>query len=170
MKKFIAVIGIFAVIFALASCKRELTPEEVDASYAAEHSKAQAEYESRLEASIKHEEDIVEFKAQTLESLGKTEKGKQIVFKTSSGIEQYEVIKMDKSGKAESWVRYAYFKDANDFELAKKGSKSGNFRVVDDDEDLRVIVYENKNKKLFEGTDFDTMLKNVRDFGYTVVE
>ncbi|MBR2869108.1 MAG: hypothetical protein IKB88_08645 [Clostridia bacterium] len=170
MKKILAVIGIFAVIFTLASCKRNLTPAEVEASYAAEHSKAQAEYESRIVASIKQEEDIVEFKAQTLESLGKTEKGKQIVFKSSSGIEQYEVIKVGKSGKAESWVRYTYFNDAEEFEIAKKGSKSGNFKIVDSDKDLRVIVYENKNKKLFEGTDFDTMLKNVRDFGYTVVE
>jgi tyrosyl-tRNA synthetase len=101
---------------------------------------------------------------------GKTEKGKQIVFKSGSGIEQYEVIKVGKSGKAESWVRYTYFNDAEEFEIAKKGSKSGNFKIVDSDKDLRVIVYENKNKKLFEGTDFDTMLKNVRDFGYTVVE
>ncbi len=170
MKKILAILCIFATLFAFAACKRQLTPEEEEASRAIARSIAAAEYESRIAASIKNEEEIVADKAKTLEELGKTEKGKQIVFKSSSANTQYDVITMDASGKAVSWKRYVYYTNTESYEYALKAKNEGNFVHESHDDDLRLIVTKNTNEALFKGTDYETMLKNIKDFGYTVVE
>lgn len=170
MKKILAVVCIFAALFSFASCKRKLTPEEEDASRAVARSIALAEYESKIAASIKNEENIIENKAKTLQEIGKTEKGKQIVYHNNSGYTQYEVITMDENGKAENWERYTYYPNTESFKIAMKDKDDGKFAFVTSDEDLRLIVTRNKNKKGFQGIDFDTLLKNIKDFGYTIVE
>ncbi len=170
MKKILAVACIFAALFSFASCKRRLTPEEEEASRAVARSIALAEYESKVAASIKNEENIVEDKAKTLEELGKTEKGKQIVFRNSTGYTQYEVISFDGKGQAVSWKRYTYYPNTESFEMAMKNKNEGKFSYETSDENLRLIVSKNKNDKAFKGTDYDTMIKNIKDFGYTVVE
>lgn len=170
MKKILAVVCIFAALFSFASCKRKLTPEEEDASRAVARSIALAEYESKVAASIQNEENIVEDKAKTLEELGKTEKGKQIVFRNTTGYTQYDVVFFDAKGKAESWERYTYYPNTESFKLAMRDKDEGKFAYVTSDEDLRLIVSKNENEKGFKGVDFDSLLKNVKDFGYTVVE
>lgn len=170
MKKFLAILCVFATFFAFASCKKELTPEEVSASVEAARSEARAALESSIAASIKQEEIIVADKAETLESLGKTETGKKIVFKSSSDDAQYDVVLFDASGKAESWKRYSYFPNTESFDLALSGMENANFTFVSSDKALRLIVTENTNYATFKGTAFETVLKNVKDFGYTVVE
>ena len=74
MKKIIAIIGVFATIFAFASCKK-LTPEEADASREAARLIAISKYEKKLEESLKHEEEIYVEKSKTVAELGKTEPG-----------------------------------------------------------------------------------------------
>lgn len=170
MKKILAVVCIFAALFSFASCKRRLTPEEEDASRAVARSIALAEYESKVAASIKNEENIVEDKAKTLEELGKTEKGKQIVFHNTSGYTQYEVITMDKDGKAETWERYVYYPNTDSYNVAMKDKDTRKFAIIDSDEELRLVVYKNMNEKGFKGIDYETILKNIKDFGYTIVE
>ncbi len=170
MKKFFAILCVFATVFAFASCKKELTPEEVSASIEAARSEAKAANESKIAASIKQEEIIVENKAETLESLGKTVTGEKIVFKSSSQNTQYDVVFFDANGKAESWKRYNYYSDAESFDLALKNVEGANFTFVSSDRALRLIVTENTNYATYKGTAFNTVLKNIKDFGYTVIE
>lgn len=170
MKRFLAILCVFATFFAFASCKKELTPEEASASVEAARSAARAALESSVAASIKQEEVIVENKAQTLESLGKTETGKKIVFRSSDESTQYDVILFDANSKASSWRRYSYYTSTENFDLALSSTESANFTYVSSDKNLRLIVTENTNYATFKGTDFETVLKNVKDFGYTVIE
>ena len=170
MKKILAVVCIFAALFSFASCKRKLTPEEEDASRAVARSIAIAEYESKIAASIQNEENIIEDKAKTIAELGKTEKGKRIVFQNSTGYTQYEIITFDKNGKADNWERYTYFPNVDSYKVALKDKNSKNFYYIDSDEDLRLVVTRNKNKKAFEGTDYDSLIRSIKEYGYTIVE
>lgn len=177
MKKLLAVLCIFATLFALAACKdkKELTPEESLASLKAEQSKNYAEYEKNIVASIKNEENIVAQKQDTLEKLGKTEKDKRIVFLSDYNnpgmTEAYEIVKFDDGGKFESWVRYVYFPSAESFDRAIANTKEeGKFAYETSDASMRLIVYRYTNEKYLANEKYDDMLQRVRDFGYTVVE
>lgn len=176
MKKLSAVLCIFATLFALASCKpKELSPEEASASVEAARSEARAEYSQKIEASIKHEEKIYQEKQDTLDSLGKTEKDKRIVFVSDgqyAGMKEgFEVIKFDGKGKFESWIRYIYYPTTESFERAISDVKDGNkFAYETSDASMRVIVYRYTNEQYLKNEAYDDMLQRVRDFGYTVVE
>lgn len=176
MKKITAVLCIFAMLFALASCKpKELSPEEASASVEAARSQARAEYSQKIEASIKHEEDIYQEKQDTLNSLGKTEKDKRIVFVSDgqyAGMkEAFEIIKFDDNAKFDSWTRYVYYPSTESFERAISDIKSGgNFAYETSDASMRVIVYRYTNEQYLKNEAYDDMLQRVRDFGYTVVE
>lgn len=177
MKKVLAVLCVFATLFALAACKeeKELTPEESLASLKAEQSKNYAEYEKSVAASIKHEEDIYEEKMDTLEELGKTEQGKRIVFMSDGQypgmLEGFEIIKFDDNEKFESWVRYIYFPSTESFDRAISDTKDENkFKYETSDASKRVIVYRYTNEEYLKNEVYDDMLQRVKDFGYTVVE
>lgn len=172
MKKFLAILVIFTTLFAFAACdkNKNLTPEEISASEAAAVSKARAEYESSIAASIKHEEDIAEDRITTLESLGKTEKGKKLVFKSHTEKVEYHIIMFDADGKASSWKKYRYYQNERTFDAALKGTQTGNFVFERSDASYRLIVTRNANEAAFKGTDFDTMLQLIIDQKYTVIE
>lgn len=181
MKKLLAVLCVFATLFTLAACKnkeKELTPEESLASLKAEQSKNYAEYEKNVAASIKHEEDIIAEKQDTLDNLGKTEKGKKIVFLSDGqhvGMKEgYEVIKFGSDGKFESWLQYIYYPSTEAFDRAISDIKSeGNYAYETSDASLRVIVYRMANEKMikdFKTLSYDQLYTNVKSFGYSIVE
>ena len=176
MKRIVAVIGVFAVLFALASCKeKELTPEESLAALKASQSANYAEYEKSVAASIKQEENIVNDKKDTLENLGKTEKGKKIVFISDGeypGMKVgYEVISFDANGKYSSWKQYIYFPDTESFDSAISNiSPRAKFQYESSDASLRLVVFKYTNNAYLANETYDTLLKNVQDFGYTLVE
>lgn len=181
MKKFLAVLCVFAMLFALAACKnkdKELTPEESLAALHAEQSSNYAEYEKSVAASIKHEEDISVEKQDTLDNLGKTEQGKQIVFLSDGQYpgmkEGFEVIKFDSSGKFESWVRYIYYPSTEAFDRAISDIKEEKHFVYEtSNASSRVVVYRMANEtriKDYRTLSYDQLLNNVKSFGYTIVE
>lgn len=176
MKKVIAVLCVFATLFALASCKKkELTEEERLASLHASQEQNRIEMSKRVEASIRHEVEIQSDKKDTLDSLGKTEKNKRIVFLSSGqheGMKEgYEVILFDGNGKYKSWTQYIYFPSTESFDRAISDIKSeGNFAYESSDASLRLIVYRYTNDKYLKNETYDAMYQRVKDFGYTVVE
>lgn len=198
MKKFLALLGVFSTLFAFAACnddkkaevvtatdengsvytvKATLSPQELTELELSRQ--ANIEKESRLEQeSIKQELEIQSEKQNTLKSLGKTEKGKQIVF-TNSGErdgmkEAFEVIKFDKNGKFESWVRYTYYPKTETFNRALANMKEEkNFAYEASDAADRVIVHRFSNEKMiedFKRLPYDTLLNNVKNSGYQIIE
>lgn len=171
MKKILAVVCIFAALFSFASCKRRLTPEEEEASRAVARSKAVAEYESKVAASIKHEEEIVENKVKTLEELGKTEKGKQIVYKGAEiqASVKYYALFMDNNGYCDYELCYHYYADEDAYKLIlEREKKDESINIADYDESKRLIVYrrEYDNKSMT----YDDALETIRKLNYTIVE
>ncbi len=198
MKKFLALLGVFSTLFAFAACnddkkaevvtatdengsvytvKATMSPEELEALSASRQ--ANIEKESRLEQeSIKQELEIQSEKQNTLKSLGKTEKGKQIVFTGTdhqAGMKEvFEIIKFGKDGKFESWIRYTYYPKTETFNRALADMKTEkNFAYETSDASDRVIVHRLSNKNMIEDLkrqSYDTVFKNIKDFGYKIVE
>ena len=168
---------IFATLFAFAACKKEkeLTPEESLAALHAEQSSNYVEYQKNVAASIKHEEEIYQEKLDTIESLGKTEKDKRIVFASNNTYpgmkESYEIIKFDSNAKFSSWVRYVYYPSNESFARAIADVKEEDtFAYETSDASMRVVVYRYTNEQYLKSESYDAMLQRVRDFGYAVVE
>ena len=177
MKKIIAVIGIFAILFAFASCKKEkeLTPEEQLASLQASQSENYAKYEASIAASIKHEEDIVKDKQDTLNELGKTEKNKRIVYIGDGDYQgmkvSYEIMTFDENGKYLNWKRYVYFPDTESFDRAVANiSPNAKFAYESSDASMRLIVFKYTNNAYMANEVYDDVLQRVKDSGYTVIE
>ncbi len=176
MKKFLAILCVFATLFALASCKgKELTEEERLASLHASQ-QANREKESReVAASIKQENDIIADKQDTLNGLGKTEKNKKIVFLSSDhqvGMKEcYEIILFDGNGKYKSWTRYTYYPTTEAFDRAVSDMKTEkNFAYESSDSSLRLIIHRYTNDKYLANETYDAMYQRVKDFGYSIVE
>ena len=176
MKKIVAVIGIFAVLFALASCKeKELTPEESLAALKASQSENYAKYEASVAASIKQEENIIKDKQDTLNELGKTEKNKRIVYASNENYEgmkvSYEIITFGADGKYSGWKRYVYFPTTESFDRAVSNiNPKANFAYETSDASLRLVIYKYTNNAYLANEIYDDMLQRVRDNGYTVIE
>ena len=176
MKKIVAIVGIFAILFALASCKeKELTPEESLAALKASQAVNQSIYEASVAASIKHEEDIAKDKQDTLNELGKTEKNKRIVYIGDGAYEGmkvcYEIMTFNSNGKYSGWKRYVYFPDAESFDRAIANvSTKAKFAYESSDASMRLIVYKYTNNAYLANETYDVMLQRVIDNGYTLVE
>ncbi len=169
MKKFIAIIGVFATIFAFASCK-QLTPEEADASREAARSLAVSRYEQQLAESLKHEEEIYKEKAKTVAELGKTEKGVKIVYKSKNEIwaSKYYVAYMDKEGKLDYILQYNYYPDEYNYEFdLEKYEKSDDVEETDDDYRLIIFKQEIEDGR---GVAFDEYLADLRFRGFEIIE
>ena len=169
MKKILAIIGVFATIFALASCK-QLTPEEADASREAARSIAVSKYEQQLEESLKHEEEIYEDKIKTVAELGKTEPGKKIVYKSKNEIwaTKYYVAYMDKNGKLDYTLQYSYYPNMENYEFDIDKYKKSN-EIEDTDKDMRLIIFKQDIKKGM-GVTYDEHLANLEFRGFEIIK
>ena len=169
MKKIIAIISIFATIFAFASCKK-LTPEEADASREAARSIAVSKYEKKLEESLKHEEEIYMEKSKTVAELGKTEPGKKIVYrsKNENWASKYFIAYMDKNGDLDYYLQYNYYPSDEHYEFDKdRDKKSPSVDKMDDDNRLIIYKYEIKDGM---GVTYDEYLANLRSRGFEIIE
>ncbi len=169
MKKLIAIIGVFATLFAFASC-RQLTPEEADASREAARSIAVSKYEQKLEESLKHEEEIYKEKTKTVASLGKTEYGKKIVYRSKNEIwaSKYYVAYMDKDGKLDYIIQYNYYPTTENFEFdVEKFKKNEDFEEAD--EDLRLIIFRQEVEK-GRGVSYDVYLADLEFRGFEIIK
>jgi hypothetical protein len=169
MKRLVALIGIFATVFAFASCKK-LTPEEADASREAARSIAVSKYEKKLEESLRHEEEIYKEKSKTIAELGKTEKGKKIVYKSNNEIwtSKYYVAYMDKDGKLDYTIQYNYYPNVENYEFdVEKFKKSDDLEKTDDD--MRLIIFKQDVEK-GRGVTYDEYLEHVKFRGFEIIE
>lgn len=169
MKKLLAILGVFATIFAFASC-RQLTPEEADASREAARSIAVSKYEQKLEESLKHEEEIAKEKAKTVAELGKTEPGKKLVYRSKNEIwsSKYYVAMMDKDGKLDYIMEYHYYPNEDNYEFdLEKYKKDDDVEETDDDNRLIIFRQDVENGK---GIAYEEYLAEVEFRGFEIIK
>lgn len=134
MKRVIAVLVILASILSLAACK-ELTPEEKMSSIAAEESKNAVERSSQ-EAAIEVGKDNI------LDEIGKSKKDKKlVVVKYEENFTEYRVIVMDKNGFGDYMEKYIFY-NQEQYRSAKNQESFGADKVVERDDDLRMIKFK----------------------------
>ncbi len=169
MKKILAIIGVFATIFALASCK-QLTPEEADASREAARSIAVSKYEQQLVESLKHEEEIYEAKSKTVAELGKTEPGKKIVYKSNNEIwvSKYYAAYMDKDGNLDYIIQYNYYPTTKNYEFDVEKFKK-NEDLDETNDELRLIVFRQEVEK-GRGVSYDVFLADLELRGLEIIK
>ena len=169
MKKLIAIIGVFATLFAFASC-RQLTPEEADASREAARSIAVSKYEKKIEESLKHEEEIYKEKTKTVAGLGKTEYGKKIDYRSKNEIwaSKYYVAYMDEDGKLDYIIQYNYYPSVENYEFdVEKFKKSKDLDETDDD--LRLIIFRQEVENGM-GVTYDQYLADLEFRGFEIIK
>ncbi len=134
MKRVIAVLVILASILSLAACK-ELTPEEKMSSIAAEESKMAVERSSQ-EAAIEVGKDDI------LDEIGKSKKDKKlVVVKYEENYTEFRVIVMDKNGFGDYMEKYIFY-NSEQYKSAKNQENFGADKVVERDDDLRMIKFK----------------------------
>ncbi len=165
MKKLIAALLILASAVSFASCsvnKKELTYEERQASIEARESEKVAE-------SLRQESEIAEEMSELEDEIGKTVKGKRIVVKSVySDRTEYGVLEFDKNQKLKSRKKYMYFNDKSGYGAVKsnKGLRE-TLKLVKDDKDSRLLVFEHKN--IIESS-YDDWYSNFKVAEYNIIE
>ncbi len=146
MKRIIALLIALASVLSISACSfKELTPEEKAASRAAKESEYAAEVSSKEAA-------IVEDKGEVLDELGKSQKGKKLVMRNynqSDGTERLREIYFDKNGFADYMITYCYYPESNYYVIRDQGDKGSN-KLIDHDDDLRLIVYKKSYKDAYD--------------------
>lgn len=136
MKKILALLGIAATLVSFSACKinKELTPEEI----AAEQSKAVAQ-------SIKAEEKYEEGHNETVDKLGKTQKGKRLVLQEPdrNGYE-YNVYEFDKKEVLKKRYRYVFYGTPTEYKKILENAKRNGDDIKEADEKSRLIIYNIK--------------------------
>lgn len=160
MKRIIALLIVVASVLSITACslnKKELTAEEKASSRAARESEIAAE-SSSVEAAI------VDAKEEVLDKIGKTQKGKKIVLhdlSPSDGTERYREVYMDKNGFADYMITYNFY-PANQYDLILSYGDRGNDKLIDHDDDLRLIVYKKSYDNYNVEITFDKLLESFR--------
>lgn len=169
MKKLLAILGVFATIFAFASC-RQLTPEEAEASREVARSIAVSKYEQKLEESLKHEEEIYIQKSKTVAELGKTEPGKKLVYRSKNEIwaSEYYVAMMDDNGKLDYVLQYFYYPNEENYEFDLDKYKGDDW-LEETDDDYRLIVLKQEIDKN-RGVTYDEYYANIEFRGFEIIK
>lgn len=160
MKRIIALLIVIASVLSITSCSvKELTPEEKASSRAARESELAAE-SSSVEAAI------VEDKKEILDELGKSQKGKKLVMRNysqSDGTERIREIYFDKNGFADYMITYCYYPESSYYVIKGQGDKGSN-KLIDHDDDLRLIVYKKSYKDAYDiEITYDELVKNFKE-------
>lgn len=140
MKRIVALLIVLASVISITACSLNPTPrtkEEVASSREAARSEMAAE-SSSIEAAI------VDGKEEVLEKIGKSQKGKKLVmrdYNKSDDTERFREIFFDKNGFADYMVTYNFYPASNYKIILNQGDKR-NDKLIDHDDDLRLIVYK----------------------------
>ena len=168
MKKAVAIISIFAVLFSLSACKikKDLSAEEVAQSYAAEESK-------KIQESIKVEEDYSAGVAENANEIGKTVKNEKLVveFDDVLGYE-YHVFVMNKKGISKYKLIYRFYDSITNYEEILEQPDTKNSKIVEHNDAARMIVYKYTN---IPERSFDELYKEYSSeltvkMGYKIIE
>lgn len=148
MKKILAILSVFATIFTLASCKMQS-----DKTTAERVSEAEVERSMLIESSIQAETLREEKIIKSIEDIGKSKKGKQLVLKRDE--DHYQVFVMNKKNVCTKIVDYYFFDDIEAYNLkSNEPKKTGSRKRIIDDPEARLIAYEK---------DYDTDERNTYD-------
>jgi hypothetical protein len=133
---------VFIAAGIFAGCqKRIYTEKEREEFISAEEASVS---EQRAEESQKAEEIEVD-KANLEQSIGKSEKDKQLFVKFEYGDHmEYHLVKF-KGGKAQSLTKYLYFDNDAFYNDVKKRGDDGSSKLIESDDKVRCLVYENKD-------------------------
>lgn len=139
MKKLLAVFLLFAVLFSATACGKIYFDEE---KYSSQIAKDESE---KAESSSKQVEEISENKDEVESELGKTKKNQKIVVKLTYGDHMEYVATYFKNGVVSYRDTYKYFDTESYYEMVLGYGDVGNDKVIDTDDNLRLIVYRNKD-------------------------
>ena len=168
MKKAAAIAAIFAILLSLSACKvhKELTDDELRESLSNAESQRIAESQS-VEAA--YSEGVEE----NIDEVGKTEKNKKLVVKssTSYGTECQAFI-MDKKGNLDYCMVYRFFDSMSSYKTYRGYPNTDNEKQVKHDDKARMIVYKTQMQR---ETDFATLYdeytgETAKSYGYTGIE
>lgn len=144
MKKLLAAVLAFVSVLSSSACgikEKSLTPEEYQASLAAEASESVA-------ASVKAEEKYSEGIAKNKKEIGKTVKNKKIVLQLDFSIgEHYQVWVMNKKGELDYILNYKFYDDPETYRTLLNYDDLPTEKKVDHDDEARMIVYKSTTVK-----------------------
>lgn len=146
MKRIIALLIALASVLSISACSVKPLSEEEKASSRAERESKIAAESSSVEAAI------VENKEEVLEELGESQKGKKLVMRNynrSDGTERFREIYFDKNEFADYMITYCFYPESNYYVIKGQGDKGSN-KLIDHDDDLRLIVYKKSYKDAYD--------------------
>lgn len=155
MKRIVALLIVLASVISITACSLNPTPrtkDEIASSRAAAESKIAAE-SSSIEAAI------VDGKDELLKKIGKSQKDKKLVmrdYNDSDGTERFREVFFDKNGFADYMVTYNFYPASMYRTILNQGDK-GNDKLIDHDDDLRLIVYEKSYESYGSEITFDKL-------------
>lgn len=160
MKRIIALLIILASVLSISACKfTPRTQEEIASSRAAAQSKIAAE-SSSVEAAI------IGAKDEVLDELGESKKGKKLVMRNlnkSDGTERFREIYFDKNGFADYMITYCFYPESSYKVILEQGDK-GSDKLIDHDDDLRLLVYKKSYKDAFNiDITYDELVENFKN-------
>lgn len=132
---------IVSVLF--VSCGK--TPDVSKMDESEYESYAQESMKAEQESTSKREENIEKAIAKTEKEIGKSQKDKKLVVKIDYGNHtDYVSMIFGDNGYAEKKYTYSYFESESDYEYYLDVNLPDSKKIIDSDDELRCIVYENK--------------------------
>lgn len=167
MKKILAVIAVFSVLFSLASCKLspQMSEEELRESLTAEASK-------KVEESIKAQEEYEENVGNSIDEIGKTVKNKKLVIKVNTSLgKEYMVYYFGKDKKVDYRVDHYFYDSIDNYEWRLNDEPEGS-KVIAHDESMKMVVVKLSDVPEDE---FDYLYETYKDekiakYGYEIIE
>lgn len=148
MKRAIALLLMLACLLTISACGKKIyfDEEEYYSDLAESSSKAEVE-------SSKQDKDISEAVEDTLDKIGKTEKGKKLVALYDYGdMKEYHVVEF-KKGISVTKYMYRYCKTDSRYNTLISVTPEGNFKITGKDPHLRLVEYKSTD---ISELDFDT--------------
>lgn len=164
MKKAISVLILLAIVFSLAACgeKRIYTSEE---DYLSKVSEMREKEESSSKQFI---EDVSQDQENLEQEVGKSEKNKQLILKyTYGGFTQYEISYFNKDGILDYRETYKYFHSDDYYKDIKEQGNIGNDKLIKTDDNIRLLVYKNKDLMEFS---YDDLYKKAQNSAAEICE
>lgn len=167
MKKILAVLAVFSVLFSLASCKLspQMSEEDLRESLTAEASK-------KVEESIKAQEEYEENVGDSIDEIGKTVKNKKLVIKVNTSLgKEYMVYHFGKDKKVDYRVDHFFYDSIENYEWRLNDKADGN-KVIAHDESMKMVAVKLSNVP---EDDFEYLYNTYTDekimkYGYEVIE
>ena len=148
LKKILSIFLVTATLLCFASCKNEVTSEDMDKI-------AEKSDEEMSESVSKHNKEVSKAADDAEDGLGKTRKNKQIVAKiVYLDHVQYDKIVFDENGLAEYKEVYKYYDtDEHYNQVLSYGDNSADGKLIDNDPETRMIACKSTS---IAAIDYDT--------------